>query len=97
MASGWISSKLPWNLMNPKLASILNPLLAMPQSSAQLIIGFNLVTGANIIPHKLGRQMQGWSLTDLTATITVYRSAPFNSKTLTLTASGPATVNIEVF
>ena len=92
-----LSSKLSWELANPLWASTLNPIIANPQSGAQIITGFQLQTGVNIINHKLGRLMQGWSIVDINAAITYYRSAPMNDKTLTLTCSGPAIVNIEVF
>ena len=91
-----LSSKLSWELANPKWAASLNPVLAIPQNSGQ-IITCNLVTGANIINHGLGRMMQGWSITDINAAVTVYRSAPFNNSTITLTSSGAATISLEVF
>lgn len=92
-----LSSKLAWELMNPIMASTLNPIIAAPQSSGRIVKGFNLVSGANVINHGLGRQLRGWSIVDINAAITYYRSAPFNDKTLTLTCSGAATANIEVF
>lgn len=94
--SAQISSKLSWELMNPKLAAALNPVLAIPQNSGR-IIPYNLVTGANIINHGLGRMMIGWTITDINAAVTVYRSAPMNATNITLTASGPATIMLEVF
>lgn len=92
-----LSSKLDWVLANPLWAASLNPILSNPLNTSQILTGISLVTGANIIPHKLGKIMQGWNLTDINSGVTVYRSAPFNSTNLTLTSSGPATVNIEVF
>ena len=41
--------------------------------------------------------MQGWSIVDVNAAVTPYRSAPLNDLTLTLTVSEPCVVNIEVF
>jgi len=95
--AGQLSSKLPWSLANPKWAASINTLLALPQSNGKLLTGIVLTNGVNIIPHGLGREIQGWILTDLNAAVTIYRSAPFNQTTLTLTSSGAATVNIEVF
>jgi hypothetical protein len=95
--SGPLSPKLDWSLANPKWAASLNPILAKPLTSSQTLKGIVLAEGSNVILHKLARQMQGWYITDLNAAVTIYRSAPFNSTTLTLTASGAATVNIEVF
>lgn len=99
-----LTTKLPWNLANTQWASVLNPLLANPLSSASILKDIKLTTGVNVINHKLGRTMQGWSVVDITPTppnttaaVTYYRSAPLNDLTLTLTVSGPATVAIEVF
>jgi hypothetical protein len=92
-----LSPKLDWALANALWAATLNPIIASPQSSSQILKNISLVAGTNIIQHKLGRQMQGWYFTDINAAITYYRSAPMNSTTLTLTCSGPAVVNIGVF
>jgi len=92
-----LSSKLPWELMNPILASTLNPIVAAPQSSGRILKNIPLTTGSNAINHGLGRNMQGWSIVDINAAVTPYRSAPLNALTLTLTASAPCTVSIEVF
>lgn len=78
-------------------ASILNPLLGRPTNNGSLLTNIELKSGTNVINHLLGQTQQGWIITDINAAVTVYRSAPFNDKTLTLTASGPATVSIEVF
>lgn len=91
-----LSSKLSWELMNPILAQTLNPVIANPLNAAQ-VISVSLKSGANIINHGLGRTIQGWFITDINAAATVYRSAPLNSITLTLTSSAPALADIGVF
>jgi len=92
-----LSSKLNWSLMNPILASTLNPIIASPLSSSSILKNIVLKTGANTINHQLGRMMSGWSIVDINALATIYRSQPLNDLTLTLTASAPCTVNIQVF
>jgi hypothetical protein len=92
-----LSPKLDWALANPLWAATLNPIIAAPQSSGSILKNIELVMGANTINHLLGRNMQGWSIVDINAAVTIYRSQPMNQSTLTLTASGPCTVNIEVF
>lgn len=92
-----LTTKLPWELANPRWASQLNPLLQNPLSSASFLENVSLTMGANTLNHMLGRQMQGWFITDINAAVTIYRSAPLNNLTLTLTASGPAIVSIGVF
>lgn len=88
--------KLPWDLASPRWASILNPLLASPLTQGQQI-SVDLVAGANTIYHSLGQAPQGWIVVDVNAAITLFRSQPFNTKTLTLTASAPATASIYIF
>lgn len=92
-----LTTRLPWDLANPLWASELNPLLQNPLSKASILKNVVLQTGVNTLNHKLGRTMQGWFLVDVDAAITLYRSQPLNDLTLTLTASGPATVSIGVF
>lgn len=85
------------NLMQTKWASILNPLLAQPLSASSILSNVALVTGDNTINHLLGRTLQGWIVSDITAASTVYRSQPLNATTLTLNASAPTTVSLLVF
>jgi hypothetical protein len=94
-----LSNKLDWNLANPLWAATLNPVIANPILSGLEIknVVLNPVTGITIINHNLGRNMQGWFVTDINASVTVYRSQPFNNKTLTLTSSGGATINLWVY
>ena len=92
-----LSSKLDWALMNPILASTMNPIIASPLSSSSILQGIALIDGVNIINHKLGRMMRGWFITDINGYAILYRSAPFNSSTLTLTSSAACIVNIGVF
>ena len=95
--SSQLSSHLSWELMNPILASTLNPIITLPQSSARILKNIPLINGVTVINHMLGRNMQGWIITDITGAATIYRSAPFNNLTLTLTSNAAVTVSIEVF
>jgi len=83
--------------MAQQWASQLNPILKSPTNNSSLLTNIPIITGTNVINHKLGRQMQGWIVTDINAAITLYRTAPLNDLTLTLTASGPAVISLEVF
>lgn len=87
----------PFQMMQDKWASILNPLLAQPLSSAGMLTGIKISTGTNVINTLLDRKMQGWFVSDIDAAVTLFRSAPFNDKTLTLTSSGPCNINLVVF
>jgi hypothetical protein len=92
-----LSPKLEWPLMNPILASTLNPLIANPLNYCQLLQNISLVSGVNVINHKLGRQMVGWFFTDIQGIASVYRSGLLNAFTLTLTSNAPVLVSIGVF
>lgn len=92
-----LSPKLDWESANPLWAQALNPVLANPLNTAQILPPTSLAVGPNIINHKLGRMMQGWFLTDIQGIATIYRSAAMNSTTLTLTSSAAVVASIGVF
>lgn len=85
------------SLLSTKWKATLDPVLANPLNSVSILKNVKLLTGTNVINHLLGQMQQGWFLVDTQAAVTVYRSAPFNDLTLTLTASGNVTVSIGVF
>lgn len=84
-------------LMQTKWKSELDPILSNPMTDMFILKNVSLAVGSNVINHKLGRTQQGWFLTDINGTGTVYRSAGFNDLTLTLTSSAAVTVSIGVF
>ena len=52
------------------------------------------------INHGLGRMQRGWVMTDITSTVAaplIYRTADWNDKTLTLTASLACEIGLWVF
>jgi len=77
--------------------SILDPVVANPLNGASVLKDIPLVNGSTTINHLLGQTMQGWFIVDITGAATIYRSAPFNDKTLTLTSNAAVTVSIGVF
>lgn len=83
--------------MQTQWASELNPFLANPLNGVSILEGVSLINGVTVINHLLGQKQQGWFLLDINGAATIYRSAPFNSTTLTLTSSAAVTVNIGVF
>jgi hypothetical protein len=85
------------SLMQSAWRAILNPIIAIPMLSGLQLSDIKLVSGVNVINTLLSRMQQGWFVTDIDAAITLFRSAPFNSTTLTLTASAPATVSLWVY
>jgi hypothetical protein len=88
---------IPFSQMLTRWSSILNPFVANPSNNSSVLSNISLTVGINSINHLLGRTMQGWFLVDQNSVGTVYRSAPLNDKTLTLTSSAAMTVSIGVF
>lgn len=87
----------PFQLLQTAWASLLNVLLKNPSLQSCLITGVPLVNGVSVINHRLGRTMQGWRLADINGAASIYRSAPLNDLTLTLTSNAAVVVNLEVF
>lgn len=85
------------SLQTTRWKSLLDPILQNPLNNVSILKNVSLVTGTNTINHLLGRVQQGWFLTDIDAAATIYRSADFNDKTLTLTSSANCVVSIGVF
>ncbi len=77
--------------------SALDPLLANPVSQGILLKNIALANGTTVINHLLDRNQQGWIVTDVSGAATIYRSQPFNNKTLTLTSNAAVSVNLLVY
>lgn len=92
-----LPQKLPLPLMQTQWAAILNPVVSNPLNAINILKSVSLANGSNVINHGLGQQQQGWFITDIQGSATIYRSAPFNNLTLTLTSSAAVTVDIGVF
>lgn len=83
-------------MLQTQWKSQLDPLLSDP-FSPKILENVVLKAGNNVINHKLGRNMQGWFITDIDTPAHIYRSAPFNNKTVTLTSTMGTTINLAVF
>lgn len=89
-----------FNLLQTTWSALLDPLLKKPQNSSNILESVPLVIGSNTVNHKLGRKLQGWSLTRQRAAASIYDtqdSNPTPDLTLVLVSSAVVTVNIEVF
>jgi hypothetical protein len=84
-------------MMQTLWASQLDPVLANPANAMSILKNVALINGVTVINHGLGQTQQGWILTDIQGSAMIYRSAPFNSLTLTLTSSAAVTCSIGVF
>lgn len=91
------SSDTNYMLQQNSWARTLNPIIANPITNPTILENINLIAGKNVINHLLGVTMQGWWIIDQQAAASIYRSAPFNDKTLTLTSSAQVTISLAVF
>lgn len=87
--------------MQNKWASQLNPVLANLLVNGRLVRNQVLVTGANVVNHGLGRNLQGWFVTRLRGSYAqLFDTQDANSMpalTLNLNSSAPVTCDIWVF
>ena len=83
--------------MEARWKSILDPLISNVLNDVSVLTNVVLINGATVINHKLGKMQQGWFIVDQNAAASIYRSAPFNTTTLTLTSNAAVTVSIGVF
>lgn len=100
--------------MKPKRIHVPDPTLMRVQDSiadvinkipdfiyyTQLIGPFHLITGDNVLSHKLGQVLQGWIVIKRSSAATLFdkqASNPVPDKTLILNASTNVTVSLLVF
>lgn len=98
--AGNLSSKLPWDLANPKWAAAINPVLSNPLVTGQILSGIKLASGANTISHGLGRKLQGYLVILNSASTTFYDKQSTNQMpdlTLQIVSSGATIVSLYVF
>jgi hypothetical protein len=84
-------------LLQTTWASQLNPIVGNAVLKGLQLDAVSLINGVTIINHLLSRKQQGWFITDVNAAATIYRSAPFNDTTLTLSSNADCVVNIWVY
>ena len=95
--AGKLSTTLTHPQMMTKWSSTLNPLIANPLNNVTILKNVALINGVTNVNHLLQKTQQGWFLTDIQGPATIYRSAPFNALTLTLTSNVAVVVDIGVF
>jgi len=84
-------------LMQSAWATALNPLLRQAINNGILLEGVPLVNGSTVVNHLLDRKLKGFIIADINGAATIYRSAPKNDKTLTLTSNAAVVADIWVF
>lgn len=83
--------------MQTQWAASLDPVIANPLINGNFLKDVHLINGVTVINHLLSRKPQGWLIVDVQGAATVYRSAPFNPLTLTLTSNAAVTVSLYVY
>jgi hypothetical protein len=95
-----LPQQLDWDLAQNKWASQLNPVLANPLVNGRLLTNIPLVTGTNVIDHKLGRKLQGWFIVGINGIAEVYDNQAANQTpalTLVLISNAAVSCNVWVF
>jgi len=88
------------NQLQNNIFSGLTLLLKNPMSKGSFLKNIVLTTGSNVVPHGLGRALQGWMSTRVRASATFYDTQDTNpnpDKTLVLVSSANVTVDLFVF
>lgn len=95
-----LPTNIPWDLADDRWAAIINPLLKSPANNSLILKNISLLAGNNVVNHRLGQNLQGWSIVRQRASGTVYDSQDSNQTpqlTLVLIASAPMVVDLMVF
>lgn len=91
---------LPYALHQTQWAQAIDPILTNPLNSASVLKSVSLVSGANVINHKLGAPLQGWWIVRQRAAASIYDTQDTNQMpqlTLNLVSSAPVVVDLAVF
>ena len=91
---------LTFSMLQTKWASILNPLLGNPSNNASILPKISLLTGSNVVNHKLGKKLQGWSIVRQRSAANIYDDQDANQSpdlTLVLVSSADVVVDLQVF
>jgi hypothetical protein len=97
-------AKLPQQLTLPQMmtkwAAAINPFINNPSLLTSILSNIALTTGNNVIPHKLGRNLQGYRIVRQRAPASIYDTQDTNQMpalTLQLVSSAPVVIDLEVF
>lgn len=93
-----LSTKLPWDLAQPKWAAEINPVLSLPILAGNQVDNIVLTASKpKAINHLLQKMPQGWFLVDKNANANVWRTAPMTDTTITLESSANVTISLYVY
>lgn len=88
------------NQLQQNIFNAVNPVIQNPLVNGIILKDVILGSGTNVINHLLGRTLQGWFPTRISASATFYDKQSINKTpetTLILVASAPCTVSLYVF
>lgn len=91
---------IPFQMLQSAWGGILNPFLSNPTLQNLILKNVSLVTGANVINHKLQRKLQGWSIVRQRSAATLYDNQDTNQTpdlTLVLVSSANVSIDLVVF
>ena len=87
--------------LQTKWPAILNPIIKNPSNNASILQNVSLIGGTNVINHKLGAKLQGWSVIRMRGVAaSIYDLQDANQTpqlTLVLVSSTPVIVDLSVF
>lgn len=95
-----LPKKLSWDMAQTTWAQQLDPIIANPIVNGLILKNVSLVTGTNVINHKLSRPLVGWEPIRIRASATFYDLQDSNqtpSLTLVLVSSANVVVDLMVF
>lgn len=95
-----LPQKMSWDMSSTPWATAIEPVINNPANNSIILKNISLVSGTNVINHKLGQKLVGWKTTRVRALATIYDtqdSNPTPTLTLILVASAPVTIDLEVF
>lgn len=95
-----LPQQLPIEQLQPKWASIINPMLANPSLNSLILKDIQLQVGSNSINHRLGRDLQGWRVIRKRGSADIYDTQDDNQipqLTLSLVSDTVITIDLEVF
>lgn len=84
-------------LLQTKWKSVLDPILKNLLNQSVQLTDIQLRVGDTVFNHTLGRTPVGWVITDSNGAANIFRSKPFNDKTLTLSSSASVVVSVLVY
>lgn len=85
-------------LLQTSWASAIDPVIDNPIAKGIILNDIKLVSGDNVVNHRLGRKLQGWIIIGQTAAAQFYDKQSTNNMTnLTLVLNSSATVTTQLY